>query len=394
MGHLNEVQAITPSTQMKSKLLGVLCFVVLCITLTLGLWPFHSPRNEVTWLKNANGLTFGKYGTVLGSDLLKAARLESEVDGSLEIWVQPDRWSGSATLLALYRPEKHLVFALRQSLTDLELQTEVENDRGVATRAHFYVDDAFGQALRQKKPVFVTVTAGQPGTRVYLDSAPVKVAPQFRIPEGAFAGRLIVGDSPRQPDSFRGQIRGLAIYGEELNGAQVARHYQTWMGSGRPAVAEDERMIGLYLFDEHAGNTIHNRTAEGEDLIIPDKYAVVDKIALEPFWKEFDLSGSYWKGNLKNIVGFLPAGFCFYAYLMIARLTKRVMLVAVVLGALVSLTIEILQAFLPTRDSGTTDLITNTLGTYVGALCYRHVYSFLVERFPWLGWFASPHSSY
>jgi len=295
-------------------------------------------------------------------------------------------------LLALYRPERHLVLGLRQSLTDVELRAEVENDRGTATKAHFYVDDAFGQALRQKRPVFITVTSGRPGTTVYLDGAPAKVAPRFRIPEGAFAGRLIVGDSPRQPDSFRGKIRGLAIYEVELNRAQVARHYQTWMETGRPEIAEDERTIGLYLFDEHAGNSIHSHTAASEDLNIPDTYAVVDKIALEPFWKEFDLSGSYWRGNVKNIVGFLPAGFCFYAYLVIARSTKRAMLAAVVLGALVSLTIEILQAFLPTRDSGTTDLITNTLGTYMGALCYRHVYPVVVERIPWLGWFAAPHS--
>jgi len=80
------------------------------------------------------------------------------------------------------------------------------------------------------------------------------------------------------------------------------------------------------------------------------------------------LSWGYWKNLLKNIVGFIPLGFCFYPYVSVVRLYKHPALITVILGFAVSLTIEVLQAYLPTRDSGTTDLITNTLGTWIGAL--------------------------
>ena len=79
----------------------------------------------------------------------------------------------------------------------------------------------------------------------------------------------------------------------------------------------------------------------------------------------------YWDAAVKNIVGFIPFGCCFYGWLAGVPSVRRPALVAVALGAATSFTIEILQAFLPTRESGTTDLITNTLGSWIGVVAYR-----------------------
>ena len=43
----------------------------------------------------------------------------------------------------------------------------------------------------------------------------------------------------------------------------------------------------------------------------------------------------------------------------------------VMLGAGISIAIELLQVFLPTRDSSLTDVAANVLGTYVGIRLYR-----------------------
>jgi glycopeptide antibiotics resistance protein len=101
------------------------------------------------------------------------------------------------------------------------------------------------------------------------------------------------------------------------------------------------------------------------------------------------MSREYLSAVMKNIVGFVPLGFCFYPFLWL-RQGRGTMLLTIVAGTVVSLTIEILQAFLPTRDSGMTDVFTNTMGTWIGALLYRRVYAGLGKRFPWLP-FAAVH---
>ncbi len=332
------------------SLLLFVCLVVLAVILTLGLWPFHAPRNDVAWLKGENGLRFGPYGTVIGGTLQHAQ--------SIEIWMRAVTPDESGTVLSLYRPGQRESLTFGQSLSDLEVRY------GRGRQQHFYVGDVF----RTGKPVFAAIVFGTTRTAVYINGTLARTA--AALPSETCSGRLIVGDSPRQQDSWSGEVRGLAVYSSELTAQSVWRHYQTWSTAGQPDLGADNRIAVLYLFDERSGAIIHNRARTSGDLVIPETYTVVDKIRLEPFWDEFDLSWSFCKNVARNIVGFIPLGICFCAYLAIGVRTRRAGLITVILGGLVSLTIEVLQGYLPTRDSGTMDLITNTFGTWVGVLLF------------------------
>jgi VanZ family protein len=171
-------------------------------------------------------------------------------------------------------------------------------------------------------------------------------------------------------DGWPGQLRGLAIYETELTASQVAKHYETWTTQGAPELRGNEHVAALYLFNEHTGNIIHNAVHSGIDLYIPKRFSLLHQTFLEPFWKEFKPEWNYLRDTMMNIVGFIPLGFFFYAYWTSARPVKSAALAAVILGFAVSLTIEILQSYLPNRNSGTTDLITNTLGTFLGVKLY------------------------
>ena len=350
---------------MKNFLLAILCIAVLAGILVAGLWPFHTPANEVTWLKDRNGLRFGDYGTVRSTGALDRPVSGDPQSCSIELWLRPANDYGG-TILTLYPVGSPIPLSLHQSLTDLMLQSGKLGSKGRTTTQKIYFSDIF----RAGQPIFVTITSGLQGTSAYINGTLLSTARGFRLAARACTGRLIVGDSPHQQDTWSGQVTGLAIYASELNAPTVLRHYDTWTKNGRPEVAAPDRIAALYLFNERAGDVVHNHAGPGADLFIPATYTVVDKIFLEPFWHEFYPSWSYGENVLKNIAGFVPLGFCFCAYFALVRKAERAGLVTVILGFAVSLTIEVLQGFLPTRDSGTTDLFTNTLGTWIGVMLY------------------------
>jgi hypothetical protein len=338
--------------------LRAICVVVLLGILVAGLWPFHAPRNEVSWLSHGSGVFFGRYGSIVSAAPFK---LQSDGACAIEIWLEPTRVHSSGTILAFYRPEDRTVpFALRQSLGDLVLQRASRERLDHVKKVRIYVDDVFSH----RKPLQVTISSGQAGTSVYADGAFVRKSSNFRLPSQALTGQLIVGNSPVTTDDWSGQIRGLAIYDRELTASEVSQHFARWASSDPDLTSGDA--IALYPFNEGKGNVVHNQIDSATDLLIPERFFVLHEQFLARPWDEYRRDRNYWKDIGINVAGFVPLGVCFVAYLWSVNV-KRAVLVTVVMGFTVSLTIEVLQAFLPTRSSGMTDLITNTLGTVLGA---------------------------
>jgi len=336
---------------------------VLCGILILGLWPFRPPRNEVSWLGVENGLRFGGYGTIISSETFQMDGSQEEASSSLEIWLQPERVNDSNTFVAFSTSENPLQFSLHQYFSNVILKRELTG--------HHPRTEVIGieGVFRQIRPRFLTITSGAEGTGMYVDGALVRAFPGFRLGKD-FTGQLVIGTSPVRPDGWAGQLRGLAIYDRELTESQVAKHYETWTLQGMPKLADNEHVSALYLFNEHTGNVVHNAAHPGTDLYIPKRFSLLHQTFLKPFWKEFKPKWSYISDTLMNIVGFIPLGFVFYGYWTSVRPIKSAAVTTVLGGLAVSLTIEILQSYLPTRSSGTTDLFTNTLGTFLGVRLY------------------------
>jgi VanZ like family/Concanavalin A-like lectin/glucanases superfamily len=345
------------------KVLLPICLLVLCGILVVGLWPFHAPRNDVTRLSGRKGLLLGKHGTVVSASPFKAGDSQGDKSCSLEIWLEPTRVDSEGMILAFYWPANMVMpFAARQWRSGLVLERESHGH--FANNGETYVGDVF----KSLNPVFVTITSGEAGVATYVDGKLVKKFPHFVFVRRDLTGQLVIGSAPSTSYNWHGQFKGLAVYDRELSVGDVSQHYAEWTENKQTELAKSEGIVGLYLLNEGSGNVIHSEVTSAPDLLISERFFVVDKWFLEPFWREYRSGWSYWKDVGINVTGFIPLGLFFCSYLSLVRRIKRPALVTIVLGFLVSLTIEVLQAFLPTRDSGMTDLITNTFGTALGAL--------------------------
>jgi hypothetical protein len=348
------------------RFLGAICLLVLSCILIAGLWPFRAPKNEVSWLDDGNGLLFGEYGSILSSGTFKANNPAGVPSCSLEIWLQPS-FDHSGTILAFYSAENPDVpFQLWQSHGDLGIRRSNLNLFHQTERTRIYVADLF----RQGRPVFITISSGPAGTAIYEDGVLARKFPEFRVSSQDLATQIILGNAPGVIHAWSGTLKGVAIYDRELASAEVSQHYANWMNNTQTGLAKSDGIVALYLFNEGKGSIVHNKVDSTTDLLIPKRFFVLREEFLEPPWSEFYPAWSYWSNLGVNIAGFVPFGFFFCGYLFWVRKIKRAVIVTVAMGFIVSLTIEVLQAFLPTRNSGMTDLITNTSGTALGAMAW------------------------
>ena len=235
------------TTYTLGKAISALSGLTLCGILVAGLWPFHSPRNQVHWLANQNGLHFGHYGTILSSGLLESARSDGP-SCSLEIWLEPASAWKTGTVVAFYNPLNHRQFSFQQKYTDLALQRDIGD-------GYQQPGLSIGEVFRRKQ-VFITATSGGRDTAVYIDGNLVARSLRFGLTLQDLTGKLILANSPLQSNSWPGQLRGLAIYKSELTADEVGQHYHDLTQKGEPNVSDNVRWTPGLRQPEQSQSTV------------------------------------------------------------------------------------------------------------------------------------------
>lgn len=351
-------------------LLLSICLAMCAGLLLLGLWPFNfAPINQVTWLQKTNGVHFDGYGQIYATT---PATIVAASPLSVEIWLRSLQAEPTFSAIMSMEKASQSEFQVAQSGTDLMVQGHFLTADGTAGIRQIFLDSAF---TINSNRLFTLVSSAQ-GTTLYLDGVLQKSLPDLKLTD--LSGAMAIGHSPSGNQPWTGDLLGLAVYRRTLSRADVSHHYHLWSTRESLALGHEEGIAALYPVDEGGGNLIHNRAGSAPDLMIPDKFYTRHKTILEHSFR-FNRSGLH--DIIVNVVGFIPFGFLVAAWLQHGWQTphRRSVLLAVMTGTLTSLLIELLQVYLPSRDSSLIDVISNAGGTTLGAIALGVLPSFLTR---------------
>jgi hypothetical protein len=350
---------------------AAICIVITAGILLVGLWPFNfCLRNKVSWLQDRDGVQF--YGQSIIYSPIPFFQYSNIPDKtiSIEIWLQPKTEPNHylPRILSFYDGQKFENLFVGQWKSELILQRRDLTSQKTETFKEIGVQDSL--PIGQER--FITITSGNKGTSIYIDGRRQFFPHYILISENnRISNFLILGNSPTGESYWTGNLFGLAIYNQELSEEKVFQHFQRWIDRKGFILPLEEGLFALYLFNERSGEHIHD-TVNHHHLLMPPLLQALPKRVLVPPWTDFQLNRSYLMDILTNILGFIPFGFFLSVYLWARSKTTiyRLLLISILFGGCISLTIELIQVYLPTRSSQMMDVITNIIGTAIGVTLF------------------------
>ncbi|MFH2045198.1 MAG: VanZ family protein [Pseudomonadota bacterium] len=372
---------ISKINNIDTVLLKIICLAVVLAIILAGLWPFNFfPENKVKWLQNNNGVSFSGQGLILSHGCLQKANesLFSDRAISVELWVKPLNEPGNLpSIFNLYDGKLPGVITVGQWRSHLIVRCRT-NDPALFKRSEPYRERGLNNALLKNRDVFITIVSDKKESAVYINGMQAKSYSGFSMLSEYDDEPLciIIGNSPTGNSFWKGEFMGLAIYNKTLAPEQISANYQSWVEGDYALMKQNTGLVCLYPFDEKKESTIHNYAESGYPLIIPEIFKPVQKVFLEPVRSQDVWKISYIKDVAINLIGFIPFGIFVSALLIKTKKYrfKIIFFTVVIAGFSLSMSIELTQAYLPTRFSQLSDLVLNTFGTAIGVFIFNLIY--------------------
>jgi hypothetical protein len=363
--------------QFPLKWLVCLSAALLLIILVAGLRPKGFRLvNRVSWIEDQSGIRFGRFGIAYTKPLkgLTESRKSGSHGFSIEIALKPAsyRYRRFEFILALDNGDDSDQLVIGQWRSSLIIMNGYDYAYRDKTNKISVDLDSSAPTAR-----FVTITSGREGTQIFFDGKLVgsKKDLTLKVPAGGKT-MLLLGNSVYGSYFWRGEIYGLALYRRMLTSREAALHFYRWSKDQTFSFAKDDNPFLLYLFDEKGGTSVLDHSGGNHHLGIPLWMHIIKKDFLAPPWGNFTFDRSFILDAIVNLIGFIPFAFILSATLIRAggALEKHAVLITIAFCFVVSFALEIIQAWMPSRDSSMLDLVLNTLGGCIGAFTCRFIH--------------------
>jgi glycopeptide antibiotics resistance protein len=363
---------------------SLFCLVAISIAiLFFGLRPKgFSFSNGVNWITDRAGIHFRKYG-ISYTNHLDIKIEDNTIDSnkiSLEIALKIEKpyKNGFSFIFAIHNGKDSSQLLLAQWHSEIIFMNGDDYDYKRKSN-RIFIDTA----LLPDGPLFLTMTTGSLGTKLYCDGKLIKEIKDLtlELPSGG-KSRLLLGNSVYGTNSWEGDVYGLAFYRSTLTDEDVTVHFNRWSEERGFSFVKTDKPFVLFLFNEKEGEWANDHAVGNDSLNIPKTIKILEKKILVPPWQDFKFEQNNVEDILINAIGFMPLGFFLFATLnrLDGNSVKHGILITAILCFILSLFIEIVQAWIPSRSSSMTDLISNTFGGWIGAITLkffsRKVFSF------------------
>jgi len=350
--------------------LQILFLTIVVIVLFFGLRPKDWPiSNNIRCLPGENSLSFRNPSIAYVEDVRIFTNKNHSDEFTLQLVVSPEKLvrRGFRPILTLHDGDDSHQLAIWHWGASVIVMNGDDYDYSKKSPRITARD-----ALTPGNPSFITVTSNNLGSRLFINGSLANEMNNWKItiPHAGRKLRLTLGNSIYGKHGWDGEIFGLSLHRNAFSPERVKYQYDKWLSQQVFVPEPKDDLVFLYTFRDCDDNFIPEQTGRNQPLLIPARPIMVKKKILSPPWNNFYSSSSFFIDALLNLIGFIPLGAVTYCWLQqLYSLSRRHAALATVLCCFaISLSMELLQIWIPGRSSTLLDLILNTLGAWLGVI--------------------------
>lgn len=342
------------------------------IWLAVGLWPYtFRLLNHVSLDNNKHCLIFDHLSQafIQYSFLNKNSTFANENSFSLELVVKPAYFTSShISRIISVSDKKDEMFFIGQWKKGLVVRYRNDSKKNVETGKD--------NVLTKKNPVFISFVKYNDTIQLFVNGKIIaeKAVLFPNAPNKHINFLFVIGNSSKGNQQWNGELYALAAFNKRLSQQEIERHYKLWGINRNYSQLSDESVL-FYSFDHQFQRIYKNGSLKGGsgELTIPSRLSQLQKDFLVPPWIDFRWEKNYAVDVIQNLLAFIILGVLATASFSYLHLKRNVLISISTLNSfLISITIESLQTYLPTRTSQLSDLILNTAGGFLGALIFLY----------------------